>query len=286
MTSGVNRIPGEYEPRLAEAEYAGTDRHSFVELADRPFPVARLSDLPSRELAGHSRLNEVWHPLGLDHELRAVFRVDGATWGGAGLVRGGPGFTDREVEFLGAVAPAIAAATRIAVRTDAHGHRGAGGPAIVVTGPAGEPRALTAAASEWQDDLNQIAPGRFRVLLRAVVTGALAAPGGTFQARVQAATGGWAVLRASRLIGDDEPALVVTIEPASGQQLLGMLLTAYGLSSRERQVCLEVMAGHSTAGIAGRLSISPHTVQDHLKAVFAKVGVRSRGELVATLRPD
>ena len=61
---------------------------------------------------------------------------------------------------------------------------------------------------------------------------------------------------------------------------------AHGLTSRERDICREVIAGHSTADIAGRLFISAHTVQDHLKSVFAKVGVRSRGELVARLRPD
>ena len=68
--------------------------------------------------------------------------------------------------------------------------------------------------------------------------------------------------------------------------LLGMLLAAYGLTTREREICLEVISGHSTGAIADRLSISPHTIQDHLKSAFAKVGVRSRGELVATLRPE
>jgi len=287
MTPGRNRIPPEYEPALAEAEYAGTERHSFAELAHRPFPVARLSDLPYREVIGHRRLNEVWRPLGLDHEVRAMFTVDGACWGGAGLVRSGGEFTDREVDFLASVSPVIAAATRIAVRTGARGHRGVPGPAIVVTGPRGEPRALTPAALAWQDELDQIAPGRARVLLRALVTGALAAASGTFEARVQAATGGWVIMQASRLVSDDaQPEVVVTIEPAGGHHLVGMLLAAYGLTSREREICLEVISGHSTAGIADRLSISPHTVQDHLKAAFTKVGVRSRAELVATLRPD
>jgi DNA-binding CsgD family transcriptional regulator len=58
------------------------------------------------------------------------------------------------------------------------------------------------------------------------------------------------------------------------------------LTSREQDICHEVIAGHSTPDIAGRLFISAHTVQDHLKSVFAKVGVRSRSELVARLRPD
>jgi DNA-binding CsgD family transcriptional regulator len=39
----------------------------------------------------------------------------------------------------------------------------------------------------------------------------------------------------------------------------------------------------SNAEVAGAMHISPHTVRDHLKAVFAKVGVATRGELVAKL---
>ena len=78
----------------------------------------------------------------------------------------------------------------------------------------------------------------------------------------------------------------MSIEPASGDQLVGLLLEAYDLSARERDVCREVIGGHATAEIASRLFISTHTVQDHLKSIFVKVGVRSRGELVARLRPE
>jgi DNA-binding CsgD family transcriptional regulator len=67
---------------------------------------------------------------------------------------------------------------------------------------------------------------------------------------------------------------------------LGLLLAAYGLTARERDLCREVINGGSPSEIAGRLFISSNTVQDHLKSIFAKVGVRSRGELVARLRPN
>jgi hypothetical protein len=109
MVSGETRIPPEYEPRLAEAEYSADEPHTFATLALRKEPVAKLSDLPDRERDRSARLNNVWRPLGLDRELRVLFLADGVCWGAAGMVRAGRDFTDRETEFVAAVALPITA---------------------------------------------------------------------------------------------------------------------------------------------------------------------------------
>jgi DNA-binding CsgD family transcriptional regulator len=60
-------------------------------------------------------------------------------------------------------------------------------------------------------------------------------------------------------------------------------MAAYGLSDREQEVVRLVLSGAATVEIAHRLQISSHTVQQHLKAIFEKTGVRSRRELVAKI---
>jgi DNA-binding NarL/FixJ family response regulator len=44
--------------------------------------------------------------------------------------------------------------------------------------------------------------------------------------------------------------------------------------------------GFSSIDIAAELSLSPHTVRDHVKAILRKCGASSRGELVAQLFAD
>jgi DNA-binding CsgD family transcriptional regulator len=286
MASGETRIPAEYEPLLAEAEYATAEPHRFAALAARKQSVATLSELPERERRHSIRLNQVWRPLGLDRELRVLFLADAACWGAAGMVRAGRDFTDREMEFLAAVAPAIASATRLAVRSELHGTPLGTGRAIVVTGPQGELRSATPGALEWRNRLDEISPGRFLTMMSVMAAGARTSPTGEFRAKLRDAHGHWAILHASLLIGAEDASTAVVIEPAAGQELVALLLAAYGLTPREQHICAEVIAGRSTAEIADRLFISAHTVQDHLKSVFAKVGVHSRGELAARLRPD
>jgi DNA-binding CsgD family transcriptional regulator len=61
------------------------------------------------------------------------------------------------------------------------------------------------------------------------------------------------------------------------------LLSARGVSDREAQVIGGVLRGLRNAQIAGELFISEYTVKDHLKHVFAKLGVSSRGGLIRAM---
>ena len=98
--------------------------------------------------------------------------------------------------------------------------------------------------------------------------------------RVRTPAGAWLVVRASAL---RDARTAVTLEPAGERDLAPLIADAYGLTERERAVTELVAAGLATGAIAERLHVSPWTVQDHLKSIFEKVGVSTRGELVARL---
>jgi DNA-binding CsgD family transcriptional regulator len=102
--------------------------------------------------------------------------------------------------------------------------------------------------------------------------------------RLRARSGRWLVLHASRLSGLAGPApIAVILEVAQPLEIAPLIIQAYDLSRREGEIALCVVRGLSTAEIARELHISAHTVQDHLKAIFDRVGVRSRRELIASL---
>jgi DNA-binding CsgD family transcriptional regulator len=77
--------------------------------------------------------------------------------------------------------------------------------------------------------------------------------------------------------------ITIVLQPASTSETVPLLLSAYSLTPREAQVAKLVLRGSSTRELVDALHISSYTVQDHLKAVFGKVGVRSRRDLAGTL---
>jgi DNA-binding CsgD family transcriptional regulator len=67
-------------------------------------------------------------------------------------------------------------------------------------------------------------------------------------------------------------------------QLLAERLAALDLTTRETEIVAMLLRGHRVSTIAQRLYLSPHTIRNHLKAVFRKLQVGSQVELVATVR--
>ena len=73
-------------------------------------------------------------------------------------------------------------------------------------------------------------------------------------------------------------------EPTPPAARAGLYGRVIGLSEREAKLLALLAAGNDTREVAGRMFVSPHTVQDHLKSIFGKAGVNSRRQLIAQPR--
>jgi DNA-binding CsgD family transcriptional regulator len=96
---------------------------------------------------------------------------------------------------------------------------------------------------------------------------------------------GWVTVHGERVrAADGSPhGIALVVQPAHPGELLPLAEAAFGLSEREVAVVRAVLHGADTRTAAKALHVTPYTVQDHLKSVFRKVGVNSRGELAEAL---
>jgi len=271
-------------PMFLDNELGGLDVNTFTGLVHSPGHVRSLDVATRSERMASARYRDIMRPAGLGDELRAALVVGGHCWGYLCLHREdcGLGFTDAEADLIRRVAPHVAHALRQAILLHGTAADLPGRPGVVLLD---EQMELVASTPEAEELLPLIGHGSTRLPLPVSVYSVAAALGTDRppSVRVRATTGGWLHLHASRLRSASDAQIAVVVEPAEPRSTLGVLLAAHGLTARELDVARLVLHGDSTRAIAGSLHISAHTVQDHLKSVFDKVGVRSRRDLVGQL---
>lgn len=212
-------------------------------------------------------------------------------WGALGLYRepGRPLFDDAEVAFVRAVAPSLAEGARRALLVgEAVDPEGPESPGLLVLSDTWEVESATPGVERWLQELpdGEWDAGRLPSAVLAVAGRALRTaehpdePGQVAVSRVLARSGTWIVLHGAALVSGKARRVAVIVEPAHPARIAPLLMSVYGLTEREQDVTRLVLQGSSTAEIAERLVVSAHTVQQHLKSIFDKTGVRSRRDLV------
>jgi DNA-binding NarL/FixJ family response regulator len=276
-------------------EYGETNPTSFGALADRASPATAIHLERVDVDAALLRQREFLGPTyGFADEARVAAVANGRTWGGVALHRrtGDPDFNDDEVALLASLAPWFAVGIRAGIltrRTSAHPGPDLG-PAVLIVGVDGTIVQRNASADAWLDELD--AAGLDAGAASSVAS--LVAQAKRFtrgevdvqpSMRVRARSGRWLVLNASALQGgaDGVGQVVVTIEEARPPEIVALVVAAYELTPRERDVARFVLQGVDTKEIASTLHMSVYTVQDHLKSIFEKAGVRSRRELISAV---
>ncbi|TCK26674.1 response regulator transcription factor [Pseudonocardia endophytica] len=274
----------------AHQEYVVDNQYSFTDVTRRPGGVTTAAAETGGEPSRLPRFHEFFTPCyDFGDELRVSAPADGATWGFIALFRDGSGrFTPAEMDFASSVGPLFGRGLRgglVAGAVDTV--TGPDGPAVLVVDHAGEVVQAGAGATARLLDLGATENGPMPFSLVALVGAARRyASGRSHQlprTRLRTRSGQWVVAHASPMASRDGSGtdVVVTIEEARPPEIVPLVVAAFGLTPREQDVVRMVLQGHGTAEIATALHLSSYTVQDHLKAVFAKVGVRSRRELTS-----
>ncbi|TDD29308.1 GAF domain-containing protein [Kribbella turkmenica] len=277
---------GEVTEQFLWNEFGQDDVNKFTALAAAPDPVNSLGHATKGEWPSSARYVQVMRPLGLGDELRAALRSNGRCWGVICLHRenAAAGFSEQELQLVRRLGPHLAEGLRrslLAGRVD----DSEVGPGVVVLDASHRLASMSAEAEHWMTELEPTRAAEIPVAVRAVAAQLtrvheLPAPPAL---KVRTRSGRWLALHASTLQGADGRRTAVVIEPATAAQLGSFLLDLHGLTPAQQRVTELLLKGYSTRQIVEQLCLSPHTVQEHVRAAFDKVGVGSRRELVTAL---
>jgi DNA-binding CsgD family transcriptional regulator len=291
ITSHYHEGLWEYPSKMLHHEYYGEDVNQISDVVRSEAGISTLHEATG----GDPSSSPSWHmnmALGGDQEMIAAMRsADGAVWGAVGLYRapGKPLFDSGEKAFLKAIGPDLATGVRTGLLVgEARDPHWPDSPGLVVLSEDGEVESTTPGVERWLSELpdGDLDAGRLPTAVHAVAGRALRTadghdePGEVAFARLLSRSGTWIVLHGTALVTHGSRRAAVIVEPAHPARIMPLLMSAYGLTQREQEITRLVLRGDSTVEIAERVVVSPHTVQEHLKKIFEKTGVRSRRELV------
>jgi DNA-binding CsgD family transcriptional regulator len=286
----------EHDAQWGLLEFSAPNPVAMRELARRPLPAVAIQEWNRTEEEPTSRLADFMRPyFGYGDELRTVFRDGDQVWGGMSIFRGDSDrrFDPDDVALVSSLSAAFALGMRSGLLAGLMSSAtvAATGPAVLIVAADDTISQLSTGAEERLAELTtstELPTG----VVAALVSAARRYAAGTLdhppRCRMRGRNGMWLTLHATTLSARDGAVgdVVVTIDEARPPEIVPIVVAAFGLTPRERDVTLLVLQGVETKEIATRLHVSTYTVQDHLKSVFDKAGVRSRRELIARVYFD
>jgi DNA-binding CsgD family transcriptional regulator len=268
-------------------EYLEDEVHNLTTVVRSRRGWSTLHDATGGDPSGTWRWNANMEYGGDQELIVGLTTRAGDAWGALTLYRepGEPLFNHDEIALVRSLSQWLAEGARRALLVgEALDPQGSEAPGVIVLADDGTIESATPTAARLIDDLpgGDWDAGRVPPAVHAVAARAAAHPDAqeAAVARVLSESGRWMVLHGTALEADGLRRAAAIIEPGHPARISALLMSAYGLTNREQDVTRLVLQGNSTAEISNELTVSPHTVQQHLKSIFEKTGVRSRRDLV------
>ena len=261
-----------------------------------PCGAVSLSGITGGDLSQSLMWRELLCRYQVSDLASSVYRDRFGCWGFLDLWRvQAPPFSTDDIAFLDGIAgPVTAALRRSQARTFAPAAAGGplpAGPVVLLLSPALDVRAQTPQTQQYlrilvprdEEDQAPVPASAYNVTAQLLATEAGVSDDPPL-ARVHLSGGRWLTLRAARMSTAAQAGLerdiAVSIEPAPPGDRVSVFARASGLTPRETELLHHLVTGASTRDAARHLFVSEHTVQDHLKSIFAKTATRNRRTLL------